>query len=400
MKIAPLVIVAVSGLDPAFNKQRPIHHPVQADALPGLESLFPNHVRRDPALFNMINRKLFTDAQGKRRFNPIGDDKQRAIVDDFICTQNSMFLIHKTSDYDAFNTIDYTDFALNDANCNVDSANLAWFSVDAANLNWSADSDWTDNSGSATSDASTIEYVAAIIPLDSCGTTAELGTNDAGEDVVIFKNKIRNGAYSTIDSINGDNPTHNGITTDAVVDFQVQCSYMASYEMNSEHQTEVAMLRDELDTDAGDIFEFELDFLTPAPGKINPMTLQVDGVTMEKVLGDHAVQVGETAYAAITLKTPNDLIQMQVDGCRMKNPNGAAGMLSYDFITANCPDPFTSAKLINEPQSKNGVAVVSYTMFEFVDSNLEAFSVQNNYLECDVKICLRDQPCPGTCAAP
>ena len=63
------------------------------------------------------------------------------------------------------------------------------------------------------------------------------------------------------------------------------------------------------------------------------MTLQVDGVTMEKVLGDHAVQVGETAYAAITLKTPNDLIQMQVDGCRMKNPNGAAGMLSYDFIS-------------------------------------------------------------------
>ena len=175
---------------------------------------------------------------------------------------------------------------------------------------------------------------------------------------------------------------------------------MASYEMNSEHETEAAMLRDELDTDAGDIFEFELDFLTAAPGKINPMTLQVEGVTMEKVMGEHAVQVGETAYAAITLKTPNDLIQMQVDGCRMKNPNGAAGMLSYDFITANCPDPFTSAKLINEPQSKNGVAVVSYTMFEFVDSNLEAFSTQKNYLECDVKICLRDQPCPGTCAAP
>ena len=186
MKIAPLVIVAVSGIDPAFNRNRPIRHPQSPSDYPGLETLFPSYVRRDPALFNIVNKKLFTNSKGKQRFNPIGD-KQRAIVDDFICTQNSMFLIHKTSDYNAFNTIDFADFALNDANCNVDSANIAWFSVDAADLNWSADADWTENAGSATSVAQTIEYVAAIIPLDSCGTTAELGTNDAGEDVVIFK---------------------------------------------------------------------------------------------------------------------------------------------------------------------------------------------------------------------
>ena len=191
MKIATTVIMAVSGevMDPAFNKLRPIHYPVAADSLPGLESLFPGQMRRDPALFNAINRKLFRDSQGNRRFNP-ADGNQRAIVDDFICTQNSMFLLHKTSGYEAFNTIDYTDFALNDANCNVDSANLAWFSVEAENLNWSADSDWTANAGSATSDTTTIEYVAAIIPLDSCGTTAEMGVNDNGEDVVIFKVRI------------------------------------------------------------------------------------------------------------------------------------------------------------------------------------------------------------------
>lgn len=386
-------------MDPAFNKARPKHHPVQADSMPGLESLFPSHVRTDPALFNLVNNKLFKDAHGNKRFNPLGSN-QRAIVDDFICTQNSMFLLHQTSQYSAFNTIDYTDFALNDASCNIDSSNIAWFSVDAPNLTWAQDSDWTGNQASATSDASAIEWVAAIIPLDSCGTTAEMGKNDAGDDVVIFKNKIRNGAYSTINSIDASNPTHNGITTDAVVDFQVQCTYMASYEMQSEQETEASMLRDQLDTNAGDIFEFELDFLTPSIGKVNPNTINIEGQNMEIVTSAHTVQVGETAYAQIKLKTPNDLIQMQVDGCRMKNPNGKDGILSYDFLTNNCPDPFTSAKLINEPSGKNGVAVVSYTMFEFVDENLEAFAVQNNYLECDVKICLRDQPCPGTCSTP
>ena len=188
MKIASLVIMAVSGevMDPAFNKLRPIHYPVAADSLPGLESLFPGQMRRDPALFSAINKKLFRDSKGNRRFNPV-DGNQRAMVDNFICTQNSMFLIHQTTQYEAFNTVDYTDFALNDANCNIDSANLAWFSVNAENLSWSADSDWTGNSGNATSNTSTIEYVAAIIPLDSCGTTAEMGQNDNGEDVVIFK---------------------------------------------------------------------------------------------------------------------------------------------------------------------------------------------------------------------
>ena len=40
-----------------------------------------------------------------------------------------MFLIHQTNQYNAFNTIDYTDFALADADCNVGSNHLAWFAV-------------------------------------------------------------------------------------------------------------------------------------------------------------------------------------------------------------------------------------------------------------------------------
>lgn len=396
MKIAPLVIMSATGevVDPAHNRLRPVHHPKPASAFPGLESLFPSQVRKDPALFNLVNKQFFTDTKGNRAFNPTQDGK-RALVDEFICTQNSMFLIHKTSDYDAFNTVEYSDFALNDANCNIDSANLAWFSVSAEGLSWSQGDDWTSNSGQQTSDPSSIEYVAAIIPLDACGTTAEMGKDANDNDVVIFKNKVRNGAYSTFSS-----DTHNGITKDAVVDFEVQCSYQASYEMNSSHETEVAMLRDDLETDAGKAFEFDVNFLTISSGKFNPSKLNIEGQMMESVVGLHSVQVGETAYASIEMKNPNDLVQMQIDSCSMQNEDGKDGPLSYDFITGNCPDPFTSAKLINEPGGKNGLAVVSFTMFEFVDENLKSFPVQENTLECKVKICLRDQPCPGTCSTP
>ena len=36
-------------------------------------------------------------------------------------------------------------------------------------------------------------------------------------------------------------------------------------------------------------------------------------------------------------------------------------------------------------------------MFEFVDEDLNNMAVQNNELECDITICLRDQPCPNSC---
>ena len=104
MKISTLVIlsdIAVEGssrasklasLDPAFNRMRPKLHPKGPAAYPDLASLFPNQVRHDPALFQMVDKKLFTDPRGRRRFHPL-DKKRRAIEDEFFCTQVNFFRI-------------------------------------------------------------------------------------------------------------------------------------------------------------------------------------------------------------------------------------------------------------------------------------------------------------------
>ena len=205
MKISTLVILSAveAGrpadfvLDPAFNRNRPIRHPQSPSDYPGLETLFPSYVRHDPALFNMVNKKLFTNSQGQRGFTPV-NNKHRAIADDFFCTQDSMFLIHQTSNYTAFNTVNHTDFSFADAACNHESGNFAWFAVGADDaLEWSNGDDFTSNVGGSASVVSSdcadddtcggIEYIAAIFPLDGCGTEAEMGKNDNGDDVVIFK---------------------------------------------------------------------------------------------------------------------------------------------------------------------------------------------------------------------
>jgi len=440
MKISTLVILSAveAGrpadfvLDPAFNRNRPIRHPQSPSDYPGLETLFPSYVRHDPALFNMVNKKLFTNSQGQRGFTPV-NNKHRAIADDFFCTQDSMFLIHQTSNYTAFNTVNHTDFSFADAACNHESGNFAWFAVGADDaLEWSNGDDFTSNVGGSASVVSSdcadddtcggIEYIAAIFPLDGCGTEAEMGKNDNGDDVVIFKNKIRNGAYS---SAQGGQDTHGGIALDAVVDFTVQCSYLATYESNSlEMEAEQSALADKVNENAGDIFNVQVEFMnlvqaaeTTERGGFNPMTGdgQVTSVSLTDNDGStfvsaaetgHSVQVGDTAYARIYLEKPNDLIKIQVNACRLKNvagnqPVDADGKptspLEYEFITANCGDPFTSAKVVSEPGGAEGQTLISFTMFEFVDERLEAYSVQNNFLECDVSICLRDQPCPGAC---
>ena len=45
-----------------------------------------------------------------------------------------------------------------------------------------------------------MEYIAAIFPLDGCGTTAEMHTEqnnaDLDKNFVLFKNKIPNGKFS------------------------------------------------------------------------------------------------------------------------------------------------------------------------------------------------------------
>merc|ERR1712159_381840 len=440
MKISTLVILSAveSGrpadfvLDPAFNRNRPIRHPLAPTDYPGLETLFPDYVRHDPALFSMVNRKLFRNHKGQRGFNPI-NNKHRAIADDFFCTQDSMFLIHQTSNYTAFNTVNHTDFSFADASCNHDSGNFAWFAVGAdASLDWADSEDFTTNIGEGSGSSSIvsancaddntcggIEYIAAIFPLDSCGTTAEMGVNDDGDDVVVFKNKIRNGAYS---STMGGQATHGGIATDAVVDFNVQCSYLATYESNSlEMEAEQAALADNVNKDAGDMLKVKVEFLnkltrshSQTKGGFNPLgnnggPLAVntitdgEGNTFEAADEDnHNVQVGETAYARVYLEKPNDQIMIQVDKCSLINydeqelrPNNST--LSYDFITANCGDPFTSAKVISEPDGAKGQTLISFTMFEFVDDSLKLHKVQNNYLECKVSICIRGKTCPGAC---
>lgn len=374
-------------------------------------------MRHDPSLFQRAEARYFPEIDGKRQFNPIKN--HRAIESDFFCTQESMFLIHKTSDYNAFNTIDFSDFALNDQTCNVASQNLAWFATDAIDMTWGESTDgqnWYDNfvgqvdplTGTA------VEYVAAIIPLDGCGTTAEMGVNDAGEDIVIFKNKVRNGAYSVISQPNDplSDPaavnagSHNGITIDAVVDFDVQCEYVAAYETTSLGiEADQANLIDSLQSTPQLGLEFDVKFLSQTTSrKVTPEVISVsnddDTTIYFTPLDNPSIQVGETAYFSIRLKTPNDLIKMQVDSCQMINNHAGEFTddppLSYEFITGNCPDIYTNTKIIMDG-SEDGLAVISFTMFEFVDAQLQPMALQNNSLRCSLKICAKEGECPGQC---
>jgi len=414
-----------------------------------LASLFPNQVRHDPALFQMVDKKLFTDPKGRRRFYPL-DKKRRAIEDEFFCTQDSMFLIHKTTDYKAFATLDYTDFAMNSADCNVDNGYFAWFAVDTAFDGHNNQTDPWINGGSQNADdhytmgtdgqlspeaapvgagpelgedaegntivvtPTTIEYIAAIFPLDGCGTTAEMHTeqNNAGLDknFVLFKNRIRNGKFSSIQSASGPNAgMHNGIVTDAAVDFSVQCKYRAEYkEIGMQIDAKQSALADQVENDSNVALTISVDFLNKVNTKggmdlnstLDPMN--VDGDDFVVAGPGHSVKVGETAYAKIKLDKPNDLIKIQVDACRLTHTGGLGDRLAYDFIGGdsnknNCPDPYTSAKLIQSPNGDPNEAFISFTMFEFVDEDLNNMAVQNNELECDITICLRDQPCPNSC---
>jgi len=421
---------------------RPKLHPRSPSAYPDLASLFPNQVRHDPALFQMVDEKLFTDPKGRRRFHPL-NKKRVALEDEFFCTQDSMFLIHKTSQYDAFSTLDYTDFAMNSADCNVDNGYFAWFAVDTAFDGHNNQTDAWINGGTANADdhntiatdgsldpalnnpvtatdadgntilvtATTIEYIAAIFPLDGCGTTAEMVTelNNAGLDknFVLFKNRIRNGKFSSVQSASGPNAgLHNGIVMDAAVDFSVQCKYRAEYkEVGMEIDAKQSALADQVQNDATVPLTISVDFLNKVGttrGGMNMDPMVVEGEEFVLAGPAHSVKVGETAYAKIKLDKPNDLIKIQVDACRLTHTGGGGERLAYDFIGGdsnknNCPDPYTSAKLIQGPNGDPNEAFISFTMFEFVDEDLNNMAVQNNELECDITICLRDGDCPNMC---
>jgi len=458
MKISTLVIlsdIAVEGssrasklasLDPAFNRMRPKLHAKAPAAYPDLASLFPNQVRHDPALFQMVDKQLFTDPKGRRRFHPL-NKKRVALEDEFFCTQDSMFLIHKTSQYEAFSTLNYDDFAMNSADCNADTGYFAWFAVDTAFDGHNNQTDpWTNGNGLNSDDhltvgtdgaldpvadgpvtgvdastgeitlvtPTTIEYIAAIFPLDGCGTTAEMHTekNNAGMDknFVLFKNRIRNGKFSSVQSATGPNAgMHNGIVMDAAVDFSVECKYRAEYkEVGMQIDAKQSALADQVENDSNVALTISVDFLNKVNTKggmdlgstLDPMT--VDGEAFVVAGPGHSVKVGETAYAKIKLDKPNDLIKIQVDACRLTHTGGSGERLAYDFIGGdsnknNCPDPYTSAKLIQGPNDDPNEAFISFTMFEFVDEDLNNMAVQNNELECDITICLRDGDCPNEC---
>lgn len=356
-----------------------------------------------------------------------------------------MFLIHKTSDYEAFSTLDFTDFAMNSADCNVDNGYFAWFAVDTDFDGHNNQTDPWINGGVPNADEhnvigtdgqldpvddgpvtginangetilvaeTTIEYIAAIFPLDGCGTTAEMHTeqNNAGLDknFVLFKNRIRNGKFSSVQSSSGPNAgLHNGIVMDAAVDFSVECKYRAEYkEVGMQIDAKQSALADQVENDSNVALTISVDFLNKVTrggmdfaSTLDPMS--VDGDDFVVAGPGHSVKVGETAYAKIKLDKPNDLIKIQVDACRLTHTGGLGERLAYDFIGGdsnknNCPDPYTSAKLIQAPNGDPNEAFISFTMFEFVDEDLNNMAVQNNELECDITICLRDQPCPNSC---
>ena len=96
-----------------------------------------------------------------------------------------------------------------------------------------------------------------------------MGKDVADNDVVIFKNQVRNGAY-TVKSAD----SHNGITKDAVVDFAVQAvTEQLQMDCSCRPKSQCLVM---ISTDAGDIFEFDLDFLTFSTGKFNPEQIPVE----------------------------------------------------------------------------------------------------------------------------
>lgn len=403
--------MADAKYDPAHNPLRPKWSPKTATEIPDLSALFPNQVRRDPELFSRVNKELFASYGSKRGWAPASRNKNGGIDTEprFFCTQDSMFLIQRTTEFEAFNTIDHSDFALNDPNCNVASNNMAWFAVNAPTIStWEGQTEFEEQIQGANGivcnpgdNCDTIEYVAAIIPLDGCGSTAEMeqhinpATNKT-EDYVVFKNRVRNGAYSTIHQ----QDTHNGITLDSAVDFTVQCMYLATYELaQSSIEAQAAGLHDKQSQNADEQLKVELNFMeTRAAADVD--TVEVEGNIYGPVTGLHSVQVGETAVALVNLDRPNNLITMQVTRCALQNQVTTTRTLEFPFIDNMCPVAYTNTRLIDEPGGRNSSALVTFTMFEFVDPELETVSVQKNYLKCNVRICLRETGCPEECTEP
>ena len=61
----------LNALDKNWNKNRPLYNASPARSYTDLTTLFPNQMRRDPALFQRAEARYFPEVDGKRQFNPI-----------------------------------------------------------------------------------------------------------------------------------------------------------------------------------------------------------------------------------------------------------------------------------------------------------------------------------------
>ena len=81
-----------------------------------IKDLLPEQVRFDPALYEKVDRKLFSRG---RMDTAIPDDGDNF----FSCGQNAMSLVVVTDKYAGLSTLEEGDFSLMDTNCNATTVN-------------------------------------------------------------------------------------------------------------------------------------------------------------------------------------------------------------------------------------------------------------------------------------
>jgi len=352
-------LVMLSGsqaLDRNFNPDRP-RVAGRCQQTSSVKDLLPEQVRFDPALYEKVDRKLFSRG---RMDTAIPDDGDNF----FSCGQNAMSLVVVTDKYAGLSTLEEGDFSLMDTNCNATTSHVKWECVQDA-------------------DGNDVELLVAHIPLDECGTAASY---DETNDKLVFTNTVKNGAYSIVGQ---DQDTHNGITKDSIVDFGVTCRYDAVYddvdiETNAQHASLDEAIRDDDNTG----FQLAIDFKkanSTAPAQADGLPKFID------FAGNVEYTVGDPAYFTVGMEHPNKAVYLQLEDCIMMS--GLTPLMNYTIVEDQCGDIFTNTKVIDGYE--HGTSLVSFTMFEFV-SDIPKTTAQTNHLKCSVKLCLVDDPCEST----
>lgn len=354
-----LSVAGAEQLDPAYNADRPKLHPQPASNFPSIKTLLPQRVKYDPELYDRVDEKYFHDGR-MSRFRT-ADEVTPGVT--FDCGDASMVLIVDTSQYDGLNTVLESDFSLMDTACTADAGYIKWESV-------------------VGEDGNAVEFLVVDIPLDACGTTAEY---DAENEMVLFSNAVRNGAFSIESS---DAGLHEGITIDSIVDFAVTCKYTATYDVapistSAEHTS----LEKAINDHGNHKFALAIEFKELIAG--------TDPVEFQDFEGDAQYIVGDPAHFVVQMEHPNSHLYVQVEKCSMISGMSVQAeedpALSYTIVEDQCGDPFTNAKVIDN--YADGTSLISFTMFEFV-ADIETTVSQDNIMNCEVKLCLVSEPCP------